>query len=97
MYYWDITHELEELAKSYRVITITGPRQSGKTTLVRSTFPEKPYINLESLDIQEIARNDPRKFLELYPDEAILDEIQCGPLLLSCIQVIVDEVQKVVS
>lgn len=85
--------ELIELAKDYPIITILGPRQSGKTTLVRHIFPQKAYVNLEALDIQALAAMDPRGFLEQYPNGAILDEIQRVPDLLSYIQVIVDEVQ----
>jgi predicted AAA+ superfamily ATPase len=91
MYYREITPELQELAKQYPVVTVTGPRQSGKTTLVRHTFPNKPYINLEALDTQELIKSDFRAFLSRYPEGAILDEIQCVPELLSYIQVIVDE------
>lgn len=86
-----ITPELQSLAKSYPIVTVTGPRQSGKTTLVRHVFPHKPYVNLEALDTLEMALFDPRAFLEQYPDGAILDEIQRVPSLLSYIQLIVDE------
>ncbi|MBS0622204.1 MAG: ATP-binding protein [Verrucomicrobia bacterium] len=94
MYHRSITAELEALALSYPVVTIMGPRQSGKTTLVRHTFPNKSYVNLEAIDTQEMAHNDPRGFLEHYPEGAILDEIQRVPTLLSYIQLIVDESQK---
>jgi predicted AAA+ superfamily ATPase len=94
MFYRFITPELEELANGYPVVTVIGPRQSGKTTLVRHTFPDKPYANLEAPDVQEIARADPRSFLKQYPDGVILDEIQRVPTLLSYIQVIVDESQR---
>jgi len=86
-----ITQELKMLSKGYPVITVVGPRQSGKTTLVRYTFPEKPYVNLEALDSQEMAKADPRGFLDRFPDGVILGEIQRVPELLSYIQVIVDE------
>lgn len=94
MYSRLIATELEALAKKYPIVTVTGPRQSGKTTLVQYTFPNKPYANLEALDIQEMARIDPRAFLAQYPEGAILDEIQRVPSLLSYIQIIVDERQK---
>jgi predicted AAA+ superfamily ATPase len=90
MYKRSLTSELEEAAKGYPVVTLMGPRQSGKTTLVRQTFPNKPYVNLEALDMQEMALADPRRFLANYPEGAILDEIQRAPALLSYIQVIVD-------
>ena len=54
---------LERLAKGFRVVALTGPRQSGKTTLARSTFKEKPYVSLENPDELEFARSDPRQFL----------------------------------
>lgn len=83
--------ELLALARDYPVVTVTGPRQSGKTTLVKHAFPKKSYVNLEALDIRDFATLDPRGFLEKYPEGAILDEIQRVPTLLSYIQVIVDE------
>jgi predicted AAA+ superfamily ATPase len=82
---------LKQLAGQYPVVTVTGPRQSGKTTLCRATFPDKPYVNLESPDTREFAHSDPRGFLSSYPDGAILDEIQRVPRLLSFVQPIVDE------
>jgi hypothetical protein len=86
-----ITPILKNLAGQYPVVTITGPRQSGKTTLCRETFPNKPYINLESPDLRWFAVSDPRGFLAAYPDGAILDEIQRTPQLLSYLQPQVDE------
>ncbi|HUP45950.1 MAG TPA: ATP-binding protein [Thermoanaerobaculia bacterium] len=83
--------ELESAAKQLPVVTLTGPRQSGKTTLCRAAFPRKPYVNLEPLDNRELVRSDPRGFLSDYPDGAILDEIQNVPELLSYIQADVDE------
>lgn len=86
----EVAQELEALAHSYPVVTVTGPRQSGKTTLVKSKFPQKAYVNLESPDTRELAEVDPRAFLERFPDGAILDEIQRVPELLSYIQPLVD-------
>jgi len=77
------------------VITLTGPRQSGKTTLVRVTFPDLPYVSLEEPDIRQIALTDPRGFLSNYPNGAILDEIQNTPDLFSYIQRIVDENRQI--
>lgn len=88
-----ITPTLVSLATEFPVVTITGPRQSGKTTLCRATFPEKPYINLEQPETRRFALEDPRGFLATIPNGAILDEIQRAPELLSFIQVIVDEQQ----
>jgi predicted AAA+ superfamily ATPase len=93
MYYREIIAELEQLARQYPVVTVTGPRQSGKTTLVRHVFASKPYVNFEALDTQALAQEDPRGFLERFPEGAVLDEIQRVPMLLSYIQTIVDECQ----
>jgi len=83
------------LAKKFQVITLTGPRQSGKTTLVRAAFPSLPYVSLEEPDIRQIALTDPRGFLSNYPDGAILDEVQNTPDLFSYIQKIVDENRQI--
>lgn len=90
MFYRIMQKELEKAAKVLPVVTILGPRQSGKTTLVKQTFPKKPYVNLESIHVRELASSDPVAFLEQYPEGAILDEIQEAPKLLSYIQVRVD-------
>lgn len=90
----DITKELIFLGQQYLTVTVIGPRQSGKTTLVKKTFQHKPYINLEIPDIRQLATEDPRRFLSQYPNGAILDEIQRVPQLLSYIQAIVDEKQQ---
>ena len=82
---------LRELAGQYPALTVTGPRQSGKTTLCRSVFPNYGYTNLEPLDQREFAREDPRGLLAEYPDGLILDEIQHVPELLGYIQEAVDE------
>lgn len=89
-----ITKELLEAAKEYPVVTILGPRQSGKTTLAQMSFPKKKYCSLEDPDTRLIAQQDPRGFLDNYPTGCILDEIQRVPNLLSYIQTIVDKKQK---
>ena len=86
--------KLRQWALQYPVITVTGPRQSGKTTLCRALFTEKPYISLEELDNREFARMDPRGFLAEIPVGAVLDEIQHAPDLVSYIQTRVDEVPQ---
>lgn len=94
MFKRQIEAELRSSAKDYPVVTLIGPRQSGKTTLVRSVFENMPYVNLEAPDVRQRALSDPRGFLALYPDGVILDEIQAVPELLSYIQVIVDEIDQ---
>ena len=86
-----LASKVTSLAQKFQVITLTGPRQSGKTTLVRATFPDLPYVSLEEPDIRQIALTDPRGFLSNYPNGVILDEIQNTPELFSYIQRIVDE------
>jgi predicted AAA+ superfamily ATPase len=89
-----ITEELQASAAEYPVVTVLGPRQSGKTTLVRMTFPNLPYFSLENPDIRLAAEIDPRGFLDRIPEGGILDEVQRLPSLLSYLQGIVDEKQK---
>ena len=86
--------ELKNAFKQYPVVTLIGPRQSGKSTLARNCFPKLPYVNLEDPEIRRFVSEDPRAFLNEYADGAILDEIQNTPELLSFIQVLVDEKNK---
>jgi predicted AAA+ superfamily ATPase len=90
-----LASKVTSLAQKFQVITLTGPRQSGKTTLVRATFPDLPYVSLEEPDIRQIALTDPRGFLSNYPNGVILDEIQNTPELFSYIQRIVDENRQI--
>ena len=76
------------------MVGITGPRQSGKTTLARSLFSDKPYVSLENPDDRNYALDDPRGFLGQYPAGAVLDEVQRCPQLFSYIQGIVDDTKK---
>ena len=82
---------LRERASQFPVVTVTGPRQSGKTTLCRQAFPDLPYANLERPDTRTFAQEDPRSFLESFSAGGVIDEIQRVPELLSWIQVLVDE------
>ncbi len=85
-----LSRKIASLAQEFPVITITGPRQAGKTTLAKMVFPEHDYVNLEDPDEREFALNDPRGFLRRFPNGLIIDEVQRQPLLLSYIQGIVD-------
>src|SRR5689334_13406971 len=89
----EISARIRALAGKYPVIAVTGPRQSGKSTLVRSLFPKKPYITLENPDDRQAALDDPRTFLANYPHGAVIDEAQQAPELFSYIQGIVDDKQ----
>lgn len=81
---------LQSFAQGYPVLAITGPRQSGKTTLARAAFPGKRYVSLEDLDERAFAEEDPRGFLARFPDGAIFDEAQRCPALFSYLQTRVD-------
>jgi len=87
----DLGKLLKSLARQYPVLTITGPRQAGKTTLCRSTFPKLRYVTLEAHDTRDYAREDPRGFLDEHRAGAIFDEIQNAPELPSYLQGEVDE------
>ena len=87
----EITPYLAKLFQQYPFVTVTGPRQSGKTTLCRAAFPHLKYVNLEAPDQREFAESDPRGFLSQLGVGAILDEIQRVPELLSYLQVLADE------
>jgi len=86
--------KLIKAADSYRVISVTGPRQSGKTTLVRQVFGDARYVSLENPHEQEFALTDPRGFLAQFNERVILDEVQRAPKLFSYIQGLVDERKK---
>jgi len=81
---------LLRLVQGFPIVAITGPRQSGKTTLAKAAFPDKPYLSLEDPDIRAIAESDPRRLLASYPDGAVLDEVQRAPQLFSYLQTYVD-------
>jgi predicted AAA+ superfamily ATPase len=90
MIYREAQKKLEELAGSFKSVAVIGPRQSGKTTLVRTAFPDKVYVSLENPDTRNFATNDPRGFLENLSEGAVLDEIQRVPQLFSYLQEILD-------
>lgn len=91
MFKRSIASIVTRFAQIYPVIGIVGPRQSGKTTLAQTLFPDLPYVNLENLDIRLQVQNDPRAFLARYKTGAIFDEVQHVPELLSYLQQVVDE------
>lgn len=94
-----ITREMSKIAKQrtreFPVLTITGPRQSGKTTLARTCFPGYGYANLEDPETRELAESDYRRFFAMYKAPLIIDEIQRVPKLASAVQTIVDERRNV--
>jgi len=89
-----ITKQLKARLKEYPIVVLTGPRQSGKTTLLKSEFPDWRYINLETPELKEFALQDPKGFLAEYDRYVILDEIQSLPNLFSYLQVLVDKTGK---
>ena len=87
----EIINYMNFLKDKYPILALTGPRQSGKTTLLRELFPDYRYISLENPDLRKFAENDPNKFLEEYDSFCIIDEAQRVPHLFSYLQTIVDE------
>ena len=85
-----ISHFIGTVRNGYPVIGITGPRQSGKTTLAKFLFPEKPYVTLETPSNLEFAQDDPRGFMQKYNDGAVFDEVQRAPHIFSYLLEIVD-------
>ena len=86
--------KLIELSSKFPVITLTGPRQSGKSTLLRETFPDYKYVSLENPSDRIFAESDPKGFLSTYPDKTIIDEVQRVPDLFSYIQTHIDIANK---
>jgi predicted AAA+ superfamily ATPase len=87
----NLTDRVKAAAAVFPALTITGPRQSGKSTLCRAIFPNHPYANLEALDVRSLALADPRAFLAQFPDGAVIDEVQRCPDLPSYIQGLIDQ------
>lgn len=85
---------LKKLSACFPIVVITGPRQSGKTTLARTVFAKKPFVSLEDMDNRRFAEEDPRGFLARFPQGAVLDEVQHCPSLFSYLQTRVDIDQK---
>lgn len=86
--------KLLEVAAKYPIVTVTGPRQSGKSTLLKTSFPDYKYVSLEDPDMRLFAIDDPRGFLATYPDKTIIDEVQRVPSLFSYIQTHTDKENK---
>ena len=89
-----ISQHILNLAAQYPVISVSGPRQSGKTTLVRELFPHLTYINFEDIELRTLAEQDPKQFLNRYSNGLILDEAQYVPSLFSYIQLEADHRQR---
>ena len=87
----DLQHKLLQLIESFPIVSVTGPRQPGKTTLVRGIFSQLPYVSLENPDGRQFALDHPRTFLSNFPNGAIFDEVQRVPEIFSYLQGIVDE------
>lgn len=90
----DMTGKALALSRQYPFVVITGPRQSGKTTLAKTAFPDYRKVSLEDIDNRMFASQDPRGFISTYPDKTIIDEVQRVPTLLSYLQTHCDDVGK---
>ncbi|MEM9824936.1 MAG: AAA family ATPase, partial [Bacteroidota bacterium] len=86
-----LTNHIREMGKMFPIISLTGPRQAGKTTLLRALYPGYRYVSLEQPDVRRAAQADPKAFLETYHDKVIFDEAQRWPDLFAYLQTIVDE------
>lgn len=89
-----ITKEILQLKKEFPIVTILGPRQSGKTTLVKDIFKKYKYVSLEDPDMRELVQDDPRGFLEEYNKNVIIDEVQRTPEFFSYLQTHVDKIKQ---
>jgi len=89
-----LKNKLLEMISKYPIVTLTGPRQSGKSTLLRNSFPDYLYVSLEDPDMRLFATEDPRGFLATYPNRTIIDEVQRVPELFSYLQTHVDKENK---
>lgn len=87
----ELSSKIKSLKEQFPVLSLTGPRQSGKTTLLKSVYSDYPYISLEDIDVRLAAQQDPRAFLANYPKGAVIDEVQNVPELFSYIQTLVDQ------
>ncbi len=87
----NVRKTIEDLLEGFPIVTLTGPRQSGKTTLARAVFNNQPYASLEEPDLRQAANEDPRSFLARFPNGAVLDEVQRCPEILSYLQTLVDK------
>ena len=83
--------KIKSLAQKYPAVTLTGPRQSGKSTLLKAAFQDYRYVSLEDPDIRLFAQEDPRGFVQTYPDKVIIDEAQRVPQLFSYLQTHIDQ------
>jgi len=92
-----LKNSLKQLATTYPIVALMGPRQSGKTTLAKLTFPNFKYVTLEDLDTRTYAQEDPRDFLLYYSNGAIIDEIQRVPTLFSYIKLMLTKPIKLVN
>jgi len=90
----ELSQKIKSHLKSFPIVTVTGPRQSGKTTLLKHLFPKRTYVSLEDPDKRAFAEEDPKRFLATFPAPAIFDEVQKVPQLFSYLQTLTDEVGK---
>lgn len=91
----DIASKIKQLGAKFPVVTVTGPRQSGKSTLLKHIYPDYRYVSLENPDMRAFASEDPNGFLKTYDNHVIIDEAERVPTLFSYLQTHVDDVNEV--
>ncbi len=90
----DLSGKILQLSEKFPIITVTGPRQSGKSTLLKNIFPEYRYVSLENPDMRSFATDDPNGFLKTYDNHTIIDEAERVPSLFSYLQTHIDAVNE---
>jgi len=90
----NLKEQLFYFTTKFPVVTLTGVRQCGKSTLLKNSFPNYRYVSLEDPDIRQVALEDPRGFLKMYDDNTIIDEAQHAPSLFSYIQTKIDDLNR---
>ncbi|MCM1483748.1 MAG: ATP-binding protein [Muribaculaceae bacterium] len=90
----DLTAKIKQLSEKFPIVTVTGPRQSGKSTLLKNTFPEYKYVSLENPDMRLFASEDPNGFIKTFDNHVIIDEAERVPSLFSYIQTHIDSVNQ---
>lgn len=90
----DLSDKIKQLSEKFPIVTVTGPRQSGKSTLLKNIFPEYKYVSLENPDMRSFATEDPNGFIKTFNNRVIIDEAERVPMLFSYLQTHIDDVNE---